>query len=82
MEASTVLGFENILESLDTIRIYDPGEARTHDLHPVKVALSLLSYGIFKNDYVFALLIIMLKQLYIINWKFTIFFSCSKFLKR
>lgn len=49
------------------IVFYDPGEDRTHDLHPVKVALSLLSYGIFKNAYVTASLIIMLKQLYIIN---------------
>jgi hypothetical protein len=36
METSTVLAFENVLSSLDTIRFYDPGEARTHDLHPVK----------------------------------------------
>lgn len=73
MEASTVLAFENILSSRDTIRFYDPGEVRTHDLHPVKVALSLLSYGIFKNSYVTASLIIMLKQLYVINWNFAIF---------
>ena len=33
------------LSTVDT-KGYDPGEARTHDLHPVKVALSLLSYGI------------------------------------
>ncbi|MED2740624.1 hypothetical protein [Bacillus toyonensis] len=32
------------LSTVDT-KGYDPGEARTHDLHPVKVALSLLSYG-------------------------------------
>lgn len=73
METSTVLAFENILSSRDIIRFYDPGEARTHDLHPVKVTLSLLSYGIFKNTYVIASLLIMLKQLYIINWNFTIF---------
>ncbi|PEF36497.1 hypothetical protein CON72_15090 [Bacillus wiedmannii] len=54
------------LSTVDT-KGYDPGEARTSDLHPVKVALSLLSYGIFKNAYVTASLIFMLKQLYIIN---------------
>ncbi len=46
---------------------YDPDWPRTSDLHPVKVALSLLSYGIFKNAYVIESLLIMLKQLYTIN---------------
>jgi hypothetical protein len=33
MEASTVLACENTLSILDTIRFYDPGEARTQDLY-------------------------------------------------
>lgn len=54
------------LSTVDT-KSNDPDWPRTHDLHPVKVALSPAELRDLQNAYVTESLIIMLKQLYIIN---------------